>query len=78
MRTSEGTRTAYEGEAGADHGSRPHAARMPVIPDDQVGIHWAPAGARLYLNFNGGTAGATAALDMRVIVLPERRASTAR
>jgi len=43
-----------------------YAARYPVIPDDQLAVHWAPAGARLFLIFNGGPAGATVnwALDV--------------
>jgi len=35
------------------------AGRSPVIPDDQLCVHWAPSGARLFLIFNGGPAGAT-------------------
>jgi len=36
-----------------------YAARYPVIPDDQLAVHWAGPGARLFLIFNGGPAGAT-------------------
>lgn len=42
-----------------DSGQISYAARFPVIPDDQIVVHWAPPGARLFVSFNGGAAGAT-------------------
>jgi len=36
-----------------------YAARHPQIPEDQLIVHWAPPGARLFLNFNGGATGGT-------------------
>src|SRR5260370_20452236 len=35
-----------------DRGTISYAGRFPVIPDDQVAVHWAPPGARIFLNFN--------------------------